>query len=197
MWCNLNQKCISTFATSSICLWLLIWKQRPLVACHYNNKQTTKTATETEETLASPGSQRWSSCSSWRPWMKWWTDCCDQLFPGFKTPWLWVAQHCKSSTPPSISRNCRHIEASYWRTKTDPQYTTFCLNLQKGQPNWWLAAQYKNSLWHNAGTRHRVTAGAFTIVLPQFLSLSLFAFAFSFFYFAVLSFHSYSSITWE
>ena len=42
---------------------------------------TLKTATETEETLASPGSQRLSSCSR----MKWWTDCCDQLFPGFES----------------------------------------------------------------------------------------------------------------
>ena len=37
-------------------------------------------------------------------------DCCDQLFPGFKTPQLWVAQQCRSSTPPPISRNCRHID---------------------------------------------------------------------------------------
>ena len=36
--------------------------------------------------LESPGSQRLSSCSSWHPQMKWWTDCCDQLFPGFKSP---------------------------------------------------------------------------------------------------------------
>ena len=45
--------------------------------------------------------------------MKWWTDCCDQLFPGFKTPWLWVAQQCRSSTPPPTSRRGRQVAASF------------------------------------------------------------------------------------
>ena len=45
--------------------------------------------------------------------MKWWTDCCDQLFPGFKTLRLWVAQQCRSSTPPPTSRRGRHISASF------------------------------------------------------------------------------------
>ena len=84
--------------------------------------------------------------------MKWWTYCCDQLFPGFKIPWLWVTQQCTPSTPPPISHNCRHISGSNWRTKTDPHFTAFCLNPrtypQEGQPNWWLAAQYKNGYWH-------------------------------------------------
>ena len=61
---------------------------------------------------ASPGSQRLSSCSSWHPWMKWWTDCCDQLCPGFKTSQLQVTQQCTSSTPPPISHNCRNIDGS-------------------------------------------------------------------------------------
>ena len=89
---------------------LLIRKQRPLVACCYNNKQPTKTVPETKETLASPGSQRLSSCSSWCPQMKWWTDCRDQLFPGIKTPWVWVTQQCRSSTYPPIPCNFRHID---------------------------------------------------------------------------------------
>ena len=44
---------------------------------------------------------------------EWWTDCCDQLFLGFKTPRLWVAQQCRSSTPPPTSRRGRHITASF------------------------------------------------------------------------------------
>ena len=47
-----------------------------------------------EETLASPGSQRLSSCSSW-----------GRRFPGFK--------QCTSSTPPPISRNRLHIDGSH------------------------------------------------------------------------------------
>ena len=39
-------------------------------------------------------------------------DCCDQLFPGFKTTWLWVAQQCTSSTPPPISHSVRHVDGS-------------------------------------------------------------------------------------
>ena len=37
-------------------------------------------------------------------------------------------------------------EAANWWSKTDTQFTTLCLNPQpqKGQPNWWLVAQYKN-----------------------------------------------------
>ena len=35
------------------------------------------------------------------------TDCCDQLFPGFKTLSLWVAQQCTSSKPLPISCSCR------------------------------------------------------------------------------------------
>ena len=44
--------------------------------------------------------------------MKWWTDCCDQLFPGFKTSRLWVAQQCRSSTLPATSNRGQHIEVS-------------------------------------------------------------------------------------
>ena len=44
--------------------------------------------------------------------MKWRTDCCDQLFLGFKTPQLWVARQFASSTPPPISRNCWLINGS-------------------------------------------------------------------------------------
>ena len=82
--------------------------------------------------LASAGSQRLSSCSSWRLRMKWWTNCCDQLFPGFKThlrpshaiagtstTWIYTEMEAEISVP---------SEASYWWTKTDPQYTAFCLN---------------------------------------------------------------------
>ena len=46
---------------------------------------------------------------SWCLQIKWWNDCCDQQFPGFETPWLWVTQQRTSSTPPPISRNS-------WRT---------------------------------------------------------------------------------
>ena len=45
--------------------------------------------------------------------MKWWTDCCDQLFHGFKTPWLWVTQQCRSLIPPPTSRRGWHIAASF------------------------------------------------------------------------------------
>ena len=45
--------------------------------------------------------------------MKWWTDCFDQLFPGFKTPRLWVPEQCRSSTPPPTSHRGRHIAASF------------------------------------------------------------------------------------
>ena len=62
--------------------------------------------------LASPGPQQLSSCSSRCPRMKCWTDCCDQLFPGFKTLRLWVAQQCRSSTPPPTSHRGRHVAAS-------------------------------------------------------------------------------------
>ncbi len=41
------------------------------------------------------------------------TDCCDQLLLGFKTPRLWVAQQCRSLTPPPTSRRGRHIYASF------------------------------------------------------------------------------------
>ena len=36
-------------------------------------------------------------------------DCCNQLFPGFRIPWLYITQQCTSSTPLPISCNCRHI----------------------------------------------------------------------------------------
>ena len=67
--------------------------ESPVVACCYNNKRTVKTATETEET----------------PHL---LDLHDQLFPGFKTPRLWVAQQCTSSTPPPISHNCQSTDDS-------------------------------------------------------------------------------------
>ena len=54
------------------------------------------------------------SCSCWRLQMKWWTDCCDQLFPGFKTPRLWVVQQCTSSTPPPISRSSDTLTAGVY-----------------------------------------------------------------------------------
>ena len=44
--------------------------------------------------------------------MKWWTDCCDQPFLGFKTPRLWVQQQCRSLTPLPTSRRSPHISAS-------------------------------------------------------------------------------------
>ena len=75
-------------------------------SCFYTKQQATNLAV----TLASPRSQRLSSCSSWRPQLKWWTGCCDQLFRDFITPQLWVAQQCTSSTPPPISRSGRHID---------------------------------------------------------------------------------------
>ena len=98
--------------------------------------------------------------------MKWWTDCCDQLFPGFKTPRLWIAQQCRSLTPPPTSRRGRHIYASFLdrrqgRNKCslrggklteqkDPQFTSLCLKLriyqQKGRANWRLAAEDKKGL---------------------------------------------------
>ena len=97
-----------------------------------------KTATETKETLTAPGSQRLSSCSSLHPRMKWWTDCCDQLFSAFKSPQLWVAQQCRSSTPPPTSCRGQHTHAckaeisvpsevaNRW-TKTHPRFATLCL----------------------------------------------------------------------
>ena len=96
---------------------------------------------------------------------KWWTDCCDQLFPGFKSPRLWVAQHCRSSTPPPTSRRGRHIDAlfldSRWggnkcslrgRKSVDhnrpPICRPLCKNYRteppKGRADWRLAAQYRN-----------------------------------------------------
>ena len=58
----------------------------------------------------SPGSQQLSSHSSWRLQMKWWTDCYDQLFSGFKISQLWVTHQCMSSTPLPISRNSLYID---------------------------------------------------------------------------------------
>ena len=120
--------------------------------------------------LASSGSQQLSSCSSKCQRMKWWTDCCDQLFLGFKTPQLWVARHCSSSTPLPTSRRGRHIdgldldsrragvpsEAANQRAKTDPQFADICLKLPteppKGRANWRLAALSKNSFCFLHGT---------------------------------------------
>ena len=77
------------------------------------------------------------SCSSWHPWMKWWTDCCDQLLPGFKTPRLWVCttvQVINTSAHPIAGTLTAWRKEVYppthqiWRTKTDPWYTAFCLN---------------------------------------------------------------------
>ena len=83
--------------------------------------------------------------------MKWWTDCCDQLFPGFNTlaiacastTWIDIAMEVEISVP---------SEASNWQTKTDPQFTALCINPWtlplKGWPNWRLAALYKNNYWN-------------------------------------------------
>ena len=95
--------------------------------------------------------------------MKWWTDCCDQLFPGFKTSRLLVAQQCRPSTPPPTSRRGRQIAALFQdseaaisipsqaenrRSKRDSQFAGLCLKPRteppKGWANWQLGALSKN-----------------------------------------------------
>ena len=85
----------------------------------YNNKLTQPNSRWDPGDAASPGSLQLSSCSSLCLWMKWWTDCCDQLFPGFKTPRLWVAQQCRLLTPPPTSLRGRHISASFSNSRRD------------------------------------------------------------------------------
>ena len=91
-------------------------------------------------------------------------------FPGFKTPWLWVAQQCTSSTHPHISGNCQHIYSSDLHSNRGgkrctirggkladqnrpPIYRLLSKSADlatKKTPNWWLAAQYKNGYWLDA-----------------------------------------------
>ena len=117
-----------------------------------------KTATETEET----------------PHL---LDLHDQLFPGFKTPRLWVAQQCRSSTPPPISRNCRHIDGSDLHRNGGGNKCTLqgvILANQNRPPTYRLlsksadlaakrtarlAAQYKNSYWELLASRGPWSSG--------------------------------------
>ena len=97
---------------------------------------------DNEDSYRDRGDASISSRSSWCLRMKWWTDCCDQLFPGFKTPRLWVSarhrhlrpSHVIASASTARIYTAREVErsepseVSNWRSKTDSQYTTSCLN---------------------------------------------------------------------
>ena len=107
------------------------------MACRYNNKWTIKTATETEETLASLGSRFPVTHLSFRRWSHELTAVISRFLvlklpgcgphnsshhqhlrpshqiAGTSTTWIYMAMEVKKSLP---------FEASYWWTKTDPQY---------------------------------------------------------------------------
>ena len=65
------------------------------------------------------------SCSSWRPWMRWWTDCCNQLFPGFKTP------GCGSHN----SARHRHLHPSHAIAGTMTTWIYTAVEVEKGAPS--------------------------------------------------------------
>ena len=53
--------------------------------------------------------------SSWRLRMKWWTDCCDQLFPGFKTLQLSLTPRVYIEIYRLLSKSTHHIGGSPYR----------------------------------------------------------------------------------
>ena len=69
--------------------------------------------------------------------MKWWTDCRDQLFPGFKTPRLWIAQQCRSFSPPPTSQRGRHIATLFLDSRRDWNKCTLRGGKSADQQNTW------------------------------------------------------------
>ena len=81
--------------------------------------------------------------------MKWWTDCCDQRFPGFKTPvcgshisaghWHLRPPQAEAGTLPPLFQIAGEAEISVpceaenrW-TKTDIQFASLCLKPRKSR----------------------------------------------------------------
>ena len=95
--------------------------------------------------------------------MKWWTDCCDQLFPGFKTPQLWVARQCRSSTLDLDSNGGRNKCTLQDGKLTDQNRPPICRLLSKSADlaakktaKWRLIAQYKNGYCDTVWCGHKL-----------------------------------------